>query len=323
MGQDIDEKIPVLVRQEKLDSGQVFELEFLGRALKVIEIQTKYRGQNSRAALSNRLQNWRSIRDNPEVLTVVIDTTTHLRTDKSSRPTALGEILRAADDLQRDPRNWSVLIAAARAVGETEDLDSLGILIEIASSTEKFLNLRVEAVRSMGKLGQFQRQHSDDKAVSDILDELDKLFPDGRQPKDEVVFDVAHAAFRAFAQLTDAKNAAQHARRLFPLLLYEGMAEPAVQGIQEILIGWPDSAAPIVRSYLHWWSQHQPLPVGFRRYADDAIVGFGDGPNTEDHAKIIKAAKAVAAALTTAETSLPQLEAAHSRDLRKRLTRHD
>jgi len=287
IGRRMEERLVELVPRSGEEIGYTFELEFLMRAL-CLEPLGQIHYDEGLSALAYILEN-RGLLEDPDMLDTVVEAFVPLNHDKrelDSLRSLLGREPRSPPDPAQN--------AAAWAVGELKDLESLDTLADFATDRDAYVNLRVEAIRSLGKLGGAlesprSRASQLQKVVSTVCEVLKEQATEGQPP----VKDVVREALNVFGKLGNSENVGL----LFFFMLDSSLNPGTIGAVQSILRREPENADHVVHDYLLWRTK---VPPGFRfpDNPDSALIGFD--PYLELTERPERAAKSVALALARA-----------------------
>jgi serine/threonine protein kinase len=206
-----------------------------------------------------------------------------------------------------DPKNrHDDRVAAAGALGQLHDLGGLPILKETASKKNNRLDLRLEAVKSLGKLGGYLRRWG--KPTQEVRGILHRLFNHKAKEPPTLV----ETALDAYADTA----APAEADALFDFLIIPNVNLPAFVAVGKIILNHPDSCKPLVESFLRWRVSNANDPQRLAVSPDEILVGSYTG--IYEGAPLDPAQEEAAAlAIKTIAQSLAEGQRAGKQDIRK------
>ncbi|HUT91040.1 MAG TPA: serine/threonine-protein kinase [Thermoguttaceae bacterium] len=239
------------------------ELEFLIVTLQHIAEHGSTRYDEAFKAV-NRILEDHEMLDDPSLLSPTLRAFVSLRPQQSQ--VSLQPIRDILDDDFQDP---PVRLAAAAALGDLHDKESIPLLREYAEDPTSFLVLRVAATESLTEIGSSLRQDGSSLAeLKEILATLRGLLDARKKQPREVPQDVVSAVVEGYGAL----GARHDVGDLLPLLSEMKHSIGAIKAILRILTREPDGAHVVVRSYLQWRIDTPPHRAVDT--TDSAITGF-------------------------------------------------
>jgi hypothetical protein len=186
-------------------------------------------------------------------------------------------------------------VAAAVAVGDIADVESLGDLKRLAANPETVFNLRWRALESLRKLGMHLKQQRPDAAeIGEIVAVFRGVLEDERERSHKII----REALTGYGAFCDAAGAAV----FFPRLAESQLNIDGIVAVLKILTRHPQDAYEVVSAYLRWRADNQRLP-DVPESPDRALDGFCLYMQASDGYEA--AGKAVAAALARAQADMP------------------
>ena len=301
IGKQFEKRLADLIAESDQEIQTSFEAVFLIQAIGRLQGLGELQFDEGLRIVTYILKNRDRLEDE-DVLDIAIESFALLNGEKLTPCDTLRAIL-IDDDLIDDTAYWPALVAAARAVGDLDDLKSLPILKDLALAVDKnpFPNLRLAAVVSLGKLGESLRlagpATKELHAIIGILETIVEQYTE--QPRGLVV-----AALHALGRSTQPKRAAV----IFPLLVRSEFGSGPSLALQNILYHSPGNASQLVLPYLAW---RATIPENQIEHAyenpDGAIVGFSNYRNQADLKRSERVAKEVASSLADAQAIIEDI----------------
>jgi hypothetical protein len=284
LGRFVEQRVVALVEQLAGEIATSFELEYLIQALGRIAALKETKYEAGLRSVERLLADLESLPD-AELIDSAAEVFVLLNHDRS-RP------LEPLRKLLRDERaSTANRVAAAIALGDLVDLESLTDLKRLAADPQTDFLLRWRAMESLGKLGRHLYEHQPDApGLAEILAVFRSVLGD----ENEQSYKVVREALTGYGDLGDAAGAAV----LFPRLLEAPFNVDGIVAMLEVLTRDRESAYEMVSAYVAWRAENKMLP-DVPESPDRALDGFClymDATNGHD-----AAGKAVATALARAQ----------------------
>jgi serine/threonine protein kinase len=288
IGRRVERRLVELVPRSGEEIPYTFELEFLVRALCEVEPLGQIHYDDGLSTLVYVLEN-RTLLEDPEMLDTVVEAFVRLNHDKRDLDSLRGLLGR-----EPSPKPDPAQDAAVWAVGELKDLESLDTLAHFATDRDAHLNLRVQAIKSLGKLGgALESRPSTASQLQKIVSTVCEVLKEHPTEERPLVRDVIREALNVYGDLGNSENVGL----VLPFMLEPSLNMRAIGAVLNVLSRQPQDADDVVCRYLRWRTKVPP-GLGFLDNPDNALIGFDSYLEPTEQRE--RAAKSVALALARA-----------------------